>query len=83
MFGDGGIAYVARPPIPPGEVEGSSQGKWAHAAKVGFEKCFPSKIRQGKSETFYEKLALDVLGLSKLKKMQREPVLLRRPNRAP
>jgi sulfide:quinone oxidoreductase len=72
-FGDGGIAFVAQPQIPPRNVNWSSQGKWVHAAKVGFEKYFLRKIRQGKSETFYEKLALDVLGISKLKEIHEEP----------
>jgi sulfide:quinone oxidoreductase len=44
-----------------------------HAAEVGFEKYFLRKIRQGKSETFYEKLALDALGIRKLKEIHVEP----------
>ena len=74
-FGDGGIAFVAQPQIPPRNVNWSSQGKWVHAAKVGFEKFFLRKIRQGKSETFYEKLALDVLGVSKLKEVHEKSVV--------
>ena len=31
------------------------------------------KIRQGKSETFYERLALDALGIRKLKEIHIEP----------
>ena len=73
-FGDGGIAFVAQPQIPPRNVNWSSSGKWVHAAKIGFEKYFLRKIRQGKSETFYEKLALDVLGISKLKEIHEEEV---------
>ena len=73
-FGDEGIAFVAQPQIPPRNVNWSSQGKWVHVAKVGFEKYFLRKIRQGKSETFYEKLALDVLGVSKLKEIHEERV---------
>ena len=45
----------------------SSSGKWVHLAKVGFEKYFLRKLRQGKSEPFYESLALKVLGIDKLK----------------
>ncbi|TAN10912.1 MAG: NAD(P)/FAD-dependent oxidoreductase [Rhizobiaceae bacterium] len=71
-FGDGGIAFVAQPQIPPRNVNWSSQGKWVHAAKVGFEKYFLHKIRQGKSETFYEGLALDMLGIRKLKAIHTE-----------
>ncbi|MCO6177507.1 MULTISPECIES: NAD(P)/FAD-dependent oxidoreductase [Ciceribacter] len=66
-FGDGGIAFVAQPQIPPRNVNWSSQGKWVHAAKIGFEKYFLHKIRSGRSEPFYEKLALQVLGIDKLK----------------
>ena len=69
-FGDEGIAFIAQPQIPPRNVNWSSQGKWVHTAKVGFEKYFLRKIRQGKSETFYERLALDVLGIGKLKQVQ-------------
>jgi sulfide:quinone oxidoreductase len=72
-FGDEGIAFVAQPQIPPRNVNWSSQGKWVHAAKIGFEKYFLGKIRRGKSETFYEKLVLDVLGIEKLKQIRIEP----------
>lgn len=66
-FGDGGIAFVAQPQIPPRNVNWSSSGKWVHAAKIGFEKYFLYKVRLGKSEPFYEKLALQALGIDKLK----------------
>ena len=39
-------------------------------AKIGFEKYFLRKIRSGVSEPFYEKLALQVLGIDKLKKIK-------------
>ena len=71
-FGDSGIAFVAQPQIPPRNVNWSASGKWVHAAKIGFEKYFLRKIRQGKSETFYEKLTLDLLGISKLKDIHEE-----------
>ncbi|ODT31572.1 MAG: pyridine nucleotide-disulfide oxidoreductase [Kaistia sp. SCN 65-12] len=71
-FGDEGIAFVAQPQIPPRNVNWSSQGKWVHTAKVGFEKYFLHKVRQGKSETFYEGLALDMLGIKKLKAIHME-----------
>jgi sulfide:quinone oxidoreductase len=67
-FGDQGIAFVAQPQIPPRNVNWSSRGKWVHAAKVGFEKFFLYKIRQGKAETFYENMTLELLGIKKLKK---------------
>jgi sulfide:quinone oxidoreductase len=66
-FGDGGIAFVAQPQIPPRNVNWSSSGKWVHQAKAGFEKYFLRKLRKGTSEPFYESLALKVLGISKLK----------------
>jgi sulfide:quinone oxidoreductase len=72
-FGDEGIAFVAQPQIPPRNVNWSSSGKWVHAAKVGFEKYFLRKIRHGQSETFYENLVLDVLGIKKLKDIHVEP----------
>ena len=71
-FGDEGIAFVAQPQIPPRNVNWSSQGKWVHMAKIGFEKYFLRKIRHGQSETFYENLVLDVLGIKKLKEIHME-----------
>lgn len=67
-FGDSGVAFVAQPQIPPRNVNWSSSGKWVHGAKIGFEKYFLHKIRRGTSETFYEKMALDILGIDKLKR---------------
>ncbi|NJM83263.1 MAG: NAD(P)/FAD-dependent oxidoreductase [Tabrizicola sp.] len=72
-FGDGGVAFVAQPQIPPRNVNWSSQGKWVHYAKIGFEKYFLRKIRLGKSEPFYERLALQALGIDKLKSTHHEP----------
>jgi len=66
-FGDGGIAFVAQPQIPPRNVNWSSQGKWVHLAKVAFEKYFLHKVRRGQSEPFYERLAMQTLGIDKLK----------------
>jgi sulfide:quinone oxidoreductase len=66
-FGDGGIAFVAQPQIPPRNVNWSSSGKWVHLAKAGFEKYFLRKLRKGQSEPFYERLALKTLGIDKLK----------------
>lgn len=71
-FGDGGIAFVAQPQLPPRNVNWSAQGKWVHLAKVGFEKYFLGKIRAGQSEPFYEHLALQMLGIDKLKAVQTE-----------
>lgn len=66
-FGDGGVAFVAQPQIPPRNVNWSSSGKWVHVAKIGFEKYFLRKVRKGESEPFYEKLALHVMSIRKLR----------------
>jgi sulfide:quinone oxidoreductase len=66
-FGDGGVAFVAQPQIPPRNVNWSAQGKWVHLAKEAFEKYFLGKIRKGVSEPFYEALVMDVLGIRKVK----------------
>lgn len=70
-FGDGGVAFVAQPQIPPRNVNWASQGKWVHAAKVGFEKYFLRKVRRGTSEPMYEKAALKMLGINKLKTVEK------------
>ena len=67
-FGDGGVAFVAMPQIPPRNVNWSAHGKWVHLAKVGFEKYFIGKMRRGVSEPFYERATLDMLGITKVKK---------------
>ncbi|MFA5120300.1 NAD(P)/FAD-dependent oxidoreductase [Zavarzinia sp.] len=72
-FGDGGIAFVAQPQLPPRNVNWSSKGAWVHTAKVGFEKYFLHKVRAGRAETFYEKFTLDILGIRKLKAVHHEP----------
>ncbi len=69
-FGDGGVAFVAQPQIPPRNVNWSSSGKWVHAAKVAFEKYFLHKVRSGRSEPFYERMALQVLGIDKLREVK-------------
>jgi sulfide:quinone oxidoreductase len=66
-FGDGGVAFVAQPQIPPRNVNWSAEGGWVHLAKIAFEKYFLGKIRKGESEPFYEKLVMDTLGIHKLK----------------
>src|SRR5690606_22321696 len=66
-FGDGGVAFVAQPQLPPRNVNWASEGKWVHLAKIGFEKYFLRKVRKGESEPFYERLALHVMGIRKLR----------------
>jgi sulfide:quinone oxidoreductase len=66
-FGDGGVAFIAQPQIPPRNVNWSASGGWVHLAKAGFEKYFLAKVRRGESEPFYEKLALELMGVKKLR----------------
>ncbi|MBI1214396.1 MAG: NAD(P)/FAD-dependent oxidoreductase [Alphaproteobacteria bacterium] len=65
-FGDGGVAFVAEPQIPPRNLNWSARGKWVHYAKVAFEKYFLHKIATGVSEPFYEKWFLGLIGLRKV-----------------
>ena len=66
-FGDRGVAFMALPQIPPRNTNWSGSGKWVHWAKVGFEKYYLRKIRQGKVEPFWEKYAMRLMGVQKLK----------------
>jgi sulfide:quinone oxidoreductase len=66
-FGDGGVAFFAQPQIPPRNINWSASGKWVHMAKAAFESYFLGKVRAGKSEMFFEKMALDLMGAHKLK----------------
>lgn len=66
-FGDGGVAFVAQPQLPPRNVNWASKGSWVHLAKVGFEKYFLRKIRSGESEPFYERFLMNQLNIQKLK----------------
>ena len=65
-FGDGGVAFVAQPQIPPRNANWSSSGRWVHGAKVGFEKYFLHKIRTGKPDSFAERAVFKLLGVDKL-----------------
>jgi sulfide:quinone oxidoreductase len=67
-FGDGGVAFVAEPQIPPRNVNWSSDGRWVHYAKIAFEKYFLHKIRRGESEPFYERWVMEGLGIRRLKR---------------
>jgi sulfide:quinone oxidoreductase len=65
-FGDGGVAFVAEPEIPPRNLNWSSRGRWVHYAKIAFEKYFMRKIRRGESEPFYERWLMEALGIRRL-----------------
>ncbi len=66
-FGDRGVAFMALPQIPPRNTNWSGSGKWVHWAKVGFEKYYLRKIKQGRVEPYFEKFALRLMGVQKLK----------------
>jgi sulfide:quinone oxidoreductase len=65
-FGDGGVAFVAEPQVPPRNVNWAAEGKWVHLAKIAFEKYFLRKIRKGESEPFYERWIMERLGIRRL-----------------
>jgi len=67
-FGDTGVAFVALPQIPPRNTNWASRGKWVHVAKVAYEKYFLHKVRAGKTEPYYEKMVLSMVGAKRLKK---------------
>ena len=56
------------PQIPPRNVNWSGQGYWVHMAKVGFEKYFLRKVRNGSSEPGYERFLLKTIGVERLKR---------------
>lgn len=64
-FGDGGVAFLALPQIPPRNTSWASRGKWVHLAKIGFEKYFLHKVRTGQTEPLYEKLMLKLMGATR------------------
>jgi sulfide:quinone oxidoreductase len=66
-FGNGGVAFVAQPQIPPRNVNWSSKGRWVHLAKIAFEKYFIRKIKRGESEPFYERYLMNKLNIRKVK----------------
>ena len=66
-FGDSGVAFVALPQIPPRNTNWAARGKWVHVAKIAYEKYFLHKIRAAKTEPYYEKMVLKMLGAERLK----------------
>ncbi len=66
-FGDTGVAFVALPQIPPRNTNWASRGKWVHLAKIAYEKYFLHKVRAAKTEPYYEKMVLKMLGAVRLK----------------
>jgi sulfide:quinone oxidoreductase len=70
-FGNGGVAFVALPQIPPRNVNWAGQGYWVHLAKVAFEKYFLRKVRRGSSEPGYERIVMKALGIARLRPKRR------------
>jgi len=66
-FGDSGVAFIALPQIPPRNTNWASRGKWVHLAKVAYEKYFLHKVRNAKTEPYYEKTVMKMLGVDRLK----------------
>ena len=66
-FGDKGIAFLAKPQIPPRNVQWSAGGRWVHWAKVMYEWYFMRKVRKGISEPIYERLSLKMMGIFRVK----------------
>jgi sulfide:quinone oxidoreductase len=66
-MGNTGMAFVALPQIPPRNVTWTKKGRWVHLAKIGFEKYFLYKMRNGTSEPVYEKYIMGMLGIERLK----------------
>jgi sulfide:quinone oxidoreductase len=69
-FGDGGVAFLALPQIPPRNTNWASRGKWVHLAKIGFEKYFLRKVRLGQTEPLYERLMLKLMGATRTEQVQ-------------
>jgi len=65
-MGNKGIAFVALPQMPPRNVMWTRAGRWVHWAKVGFERYFLRKMRQGKAEMGYERRLLRLFGITRL-----------------
>lgn len=66
-FGDTGVAFVALPQIPPRNTNWASRGKWVHLAKIAYEKYFLHKVRTAKTEPYYEKTIMKLIGVERLK----------------
>jgi sulfide:quinone oxidoreductase len=66
-FGDTGVAFVALPQIPPRNMNWASKGKWVHVAKVAYEKYFLHKVRSAKTEPYYERTIMKLIGVQRLK----------------
>jgi sulfide:quinone oxidoreductase len=67
-FGNKGAAFIAKPQIPPRNLNWATDGVWVHYAKIAFERYFLRKVRKGQTEPFYERYVLNgLLAVGKLK----------------
>ena len=66
-FGDTGVAFVALPQIPPRNTNWASRGRWVHLAKIAYEKYFLHKVRTAKTEPYYERTIMKLIGVERLK----------------
>ena len=66
-FGDRGVAFIARPQLPPRDTNWSASGKWVHQAKVGFERSFLQKVKRGATEPYFERLAVRLMGMKSIR----------------
>jgi len=66
-MGDTGAAFIAVPQIPPRNLTWAKKGKWVHWSKVAFEKYFIYNMKRGSTEPLFQKLALKIMGLNRLK----------------
>lgn len=66
-LGDTGAAFIALPQIPPRNLTWAKQGKWVHYAKIAFEKYFIRNMKNGNAEPIYQKYAMKMLGITRLK----------------
>lgn len=66
-FGDKGVAFVAAPQLAPRNFNWAARGRWVHWAKIAFEAYFLTKIRLGLAEPFFERAALSLMGIRRLK----------------
>ena len=58
---------ITAPRIPPRNITWARMGKWVHWSKIAFEKYFLFNIKRGSTEPLFQKLALRVMGLNRLK----------------
>jgi hypothetical protein len=52
----------------PRNVNWAASGRWVYVAKVAFEKYFLRKVRAGTTEPYFDKTALKLLDIGKIKR---------------